>query len=186
MSGPVGVRYYEGESNMPSVIPITDHGTTSLLESVGHFCGRANVVRIMNWLHNLSRGMHALYMHYLDHTLVTTRLLSSEAWEWWSMVRRDFPRIVAAYATSVLHSRLDTPENHMPSIHPRAYRAMHCILCELETHMNIEVTIDIAYDCERLVANPPPLDIVCDVNMEDVEEEEENEDDEESSTARNH
>ncbi|KAK4743982.1 hypothetical protein SAY87_010294 [Trapa incisa] len=53
----------------------------------------------------------------------------------------------------------------------------------LGTNMDIQSTIDMAYECKTIVANPPPLDHI--YNMENVEEEEEDEDEEESSTSQN-
>ncbi|KAK4768454.1 hypothetical protein SAY87_003595 [Trapa incisa] len=94
-------------------------------------------------------------MHYLDLTIVATKLLSSEAWEWWRVMQCEFRG-------------------------PGLNRSIRCIISGLGNHMDIGATIDMAYKCERIVVNPPPLDHV--QNMEDVKEEE----DEGSRIGQNH
>ncbi|KAK4803356.1 hypothetical protein SAY86_001559 [Trapa natans] len=99
--------------------------------------------------------------------------------------------IVATYAQEFLRLQCFTSD----WIHPNTIyqwiiqglnRGVCYIINMLGTHMDIEATIDMANECERLVANPLPLDHIRDVNMEDMNEEEEDEDNEESSTSWNH
>ncbi|KAK4778963.1 hypothetical protein SAY86_006491 [Trapa natans] len=61
-------------------------------------------------------------------------------------------------------------------------RSVSCILNGMGCDTDIEDTIHIAYECERIVENPPPQDHV--QNIKDMEEEDE--DDEESNTSQNH
>ncbi|KAK4748471.1 hypothetical protein SAY87_015057 [Trapa incisa] len=154
--GPVRLRYYGGESSQHSFIPNTDdHGRASLLESVGHFCDEDDVVNeFAHQLGMLTKGNE----------------------------------IVAIYAREYMRLQCFTPD----WIHPNTIcqwfmqglnSSIRCILSGLGNHTNIEATIDMAYECERIVANPQTLDHM--QNMEDLEEEEE-EDDKESNTSQNH
>ncbi|KAK4783211.1 hypothetical protein SAY86_007585 [Trapa natans] len=102
--------------------------------------------------------MDALGMHYLDHALMDTGLLSGEAREWWRMVRCELRwKGAGTPDCEVFHEWFSD--------------------IGLENHTDIEATTNMAYKCEMIVANPPPQDHV--PNMEDV-------DNEKSSTDQNH